>query len=113
MTGNAIKCNPHSYDAACPMGFVCQPAVIGASFGFCCSQAIVCKLLIELSNFKSLFIVNCPKNTKPFINVATNLPQKCTVGVTTCSHGYQCLNSEPNSRIVSLIFKSSLIDKIW
>ena len=85
LTGNAIKCNPHSYDAACPSGFICQPNVIGALMGFCCSRAIVS---------------NCPRNTKPFINVATNLPMKCTVGVTTCTHGYQCLNSEPNSQIV-------------
>lgn len=99
LTGNAIKCNIHSYAASsCPEGYVCQATVVGASFGFCCSQSVV---------------TNCPAHTKPFINVrvfsnsiiikyfqvATNLPQKCTVGVTTCSHGYQCLNSELNSRI--------------
>ncbi|KAI6191182.1 hypothetical protein M3Y97_00200100 [Aphelenchoides bicaudatus] len=68
LTGNAIKCNIHSYAASsCPEGYS--------------------------------VVTNCPAHTKPFINVATNLPQKCTVGVTTCSHGYQCLNSELNSRI--------------
>ncbi|CAD5228938.1 unnamed protein product [Bursaphelenchus okinawaensis] len=82
LTANTIKCNPHSYDAACPSGYVCSPTIVGSSWGFCCSQTLV---------------ANCPRNTKPYINIATNMPQKCTVGVTTCNHGYVCQNSEPNA----------------
>ncbi|CAD5234827.1 unnamed protein product [Bursaphelenchus xylophilus] len=82
LTASTIKCNPHSYDAACPSGYACSPTIVGSSWGFCCSQALV---------------ANCPRNTRPYINIATNMPQKCTVGVTVCNHGYVCQNSEPNS----------------
>lgn len=51
LTGNAMKCNIHSYDAACPPGFVCHSAVVGASFGFCCSRSVVCESMVRLNYF--------------------------------------------------------------
>ncbi|KAI6243679.1 hypothetical protein M3Y99_00030500 [Aphelenchoides fujianensis] len=93
LTAKTMKCDPHSYDASCPRGFNCQPMVVGSSVGVLLFEFT---LPMRKTNWNS---ANCPKNTKPFISVATGLPEKCTVGVTTCSHGFQCMNTEVNARV--------------
>lgn len=39
-TGNTIKCNPMSYGTTCPVGYSCQATILGANWGFCCSDEV-------------------------------------------------------------------------
>ncbi|CAB3399974.1 unnamed protein product [Caenorhabditis bovis] len=80
---NTMKCNPLE-SSSCPSTYYCSPAIPGAYWGFCCS------VHIEAS---------CPAETKPYLDYVTQLPVRCTVGVTQCNVGYSCQSSQPGSII--------------
>ncbi|KAE9550073.1 hypothetical protein FO519_006722 [Halicephalobus sp. NKZ332] len=81
LTERTIKCNPIAYAGGdCPAGYSCSASVTGSQWGFCCSDAVT---------------ASCPQSTTPYLDNVSNQPQKCTIGVSVCSSGYSCQNTDP------------------